>query len=313
MANLMVHNRCNQCCVFCNTQKLLREKVWKETTKEEVKEQLQQAAKVDSTVLFTGGGEVTMMHDLPEMIAYAKGLGVKEVGVETNAVLLSYLSYARMLKQSGLDYCVVSLHSHREPVSDWITQTPGSFKLTLEGLGNLQREEIEIRRVMHTITKLNYRELPEFIVFMRNRIANLNNFGLSFIRPIKGDAKSTAITPGLTEVKAWLHKAIDYCEKERISVALSAGLGVPLCFLEEHEGYSSEFMTYVLLGEEEHKRASYESEKTKGDQCKSCSLDVCCSGLHINYADLYGTSELSPVHKDLGKMVEKWKQRRNIS
>ena len=148
MVSLSIHNKCNQFCVFCNTQMLLHKKIWQEPTKQEIIKQVEDAAKKTDNINFTGGGEVTVLPYLPELIRYTKKLGVNKVGIETNGVLLSLLEYVKKLKESGLDYCGVSLHSHKEAVSDWITQSPGTFKHTICGLQNLQKEGIKIEYIL---------------------------------------------------------------------------------------------------------------------------------------------------------------------
>ncbi len=312
MVNLMIHNKCNQFCVFCNTQKLLQDNIWKDTDKVEIVKQLENAAKKDTEVNFTGGGEPTMLKDLPEMIKYAKSLGIEKVCIETNAILLSYIDYVRKLKESGLDYCIVSLHSYKEGISDQITQTPGGFKYTIQGLKNILRADIKVRCILHTINKLNYKDLINFIIFVKKNFSEINNFGFSFIRPIANDKKSQSITPSLNNIKKYLHEALSYCKKNSINIDVSPGLGIPLCFMEGFEEYVSEFLIYLREGRDEHKKRSYQEEKIKGEQCKVCKMNICCSGVHKNYADLYGTDELVPLHTDLNKLIKKCKETKNI-
>jgi len=307
MINLTIHNKCNQFCVFCNTQRLLLDKVWKETTKEDILKQIQDAAKKNDVVSFTGGGEVTMLKDLPGLIRYAKSLGIKEVHIETNAVLLAYPDYTRKLKDSGLDYCIVSLHSHKEEISDFLTQKKGSFRYTIKGLSNLIKENIPIKTVFHTITKFNYKDLKQFIIFMRNDFG-INSFGLSFIRPIQLFEKSIKSTPSLTEIESYLHEALDFCNENLIKATISPGLGVPLCFLRGYEEYSQEFLIYLNRGKSQHEEQSYASEKIKDLKCKKCSMKFCCGGIHRNYADIYGTNELKPINQNPKELIKKCKK-----
>ena len=307
----MIHNRCNQRCIFCNTQQLLQKGIWQETPDTEIRKQIKEASQKDSSVLFTGGGEVTMLKNLPELIAYARSIGMTSIGIETNAITLSYPSYTKALKASGLTYAIVSLHSHLAGVSDEITQAPGSYSLTMQGIQNLQKENIEISCVLHTLTSLNFQQMEDFVCFIQNRIPNLRSIGLNFIRPIQGDPKSAALTPRLKEVKASLRKGMKFCITKNMNILVSPGLGVPLCFLEDLEGHAVEFQVYMTLGKEEHARQSYFSEKVKGPQCRACTLGACCSGVNRNYAALYGTEELIASRKDLGTLIRKWKE--NIS
>jgi len=297
MVNLSIHNKCNVCCIFCNTQKLLRDRIWKETTTSEIRDQLKGNACAD-VVNFTGGGEVTLLRELPELILYAKRLGIREVGMETNGVLLSYPDYVSRLKESGLDWCTISLHSHIREISDAICQTDGAFDLTHKGMKNLQEYGIHIESILHTITALNYKHLKEFIVWARKNI-EFKTISLSFIRPISEDKKSINLTPRLSDVEPFLHKALEYCTQNSIGISISAGLGIPLCFMQGYEHFSCELQTYCLCGAAEHKKKSYAYEKIKGEQCIKCSFGKCCSGVEQSYAKLYGLNELRPQNRDI--------------
>lgn len=287
MENLNINNKCNQRCVFCNTQRLLKYNAWKETTTEEIIDQLDNVTN-KKNVNFTGGGEVTLLKNLPRLIQYAKKIGIQEVGMETNAVLLSYKDYVKKLKASGLDYCIVSLHSHKEDISDWITQCPGSFNKTIKGLENLQDEAIKIKCILHTINKLNYKNMIEFIKYIRKKF-NPNEFGLCFIRPIKNDINSESITPSLTEIKKYLHETLKFCKQNNINITISERLGIPLCFLKGYEKFSGEFLSFINT-----KNDVQLIDKVKSEECKKCSFNSYCSGISDNYSRLFGTEELVP-------------------
>jgi pyruvate-formate lyase-activating enzyme len=302
--NLAIHNLCNQNCIFCQTQKLIHDKIWQETTEDDVLNQIREVARKSGEISFTGGGEVTMLKHLPELIHEAKQLGIQKVSIETNAVLCAYDNYAKKLKESGLDSFVVSLHSHKEQVSDFITQKPGSFRLTIKGINNMAKLGIKLEGVYHTITSLNYRHLREFVGFVKGFGARLIVF--SFIRPIKADQKSASITPHMTDVRPYLHSAIDYCKSESIVAGVSAALGIPLCFLDGYEEFSHELLAYAAQGPEDFKKNSL-PQKVKGKHCSRCSLDPSCSGVFESYADIYGTEELAQSGKELKKLLEKCK------
>ena len=97
MINLNIHNKCNQRCIFCNTQKLLTDKIWKETTTKKILKKIKKNIEKSDTINFTGGGEATLIKELPQLIKYAKLIGYKKICIETNAMLFSYFSFLKKL------------------------------------------------------------------------------------------------------------------------------------------------------------------------------------------------------------------------
>lgn len=305
MINININNKCNQFCVFCETQKFLSENNWKSTTDGDIKKQIEEASKKSSSINFTGGGEPTMVKKLPELIRFAKFLGLKSVCMETNGLLLSYFDYLKKLKDNGLDSCIISLHSNKEEISDLITQKPGSFKLTIKGMNNLIKLNIPIRSVYFTITRLNYKDIKGFIMYIYNRF-KVENFWISFIRPLDSSVKSKGFTPRISEVINPLFDAIDYCKDNDIKIVFSPNLGIPLCFLENYEEYSGELKIYINHGNSEIKKIRDSYNKFKPDKCNSCSFSDCCSGIPKNYVNIYGTGELLPVKKSLKNIIDKY-------
>lgn len=163
MQNIVVFSPCNQRCLHCSNPILLGNTL-KESRKEDVLDQIN-IVSLDS-ICITGGGEPTMLPFLPELISTAKMRGIREIGIETNCVKLCDAAYTKTLKESGLDYCKVSLHSHIEAVSDKITQAPGSYKSTLKGIKNARSEGISISSVLHTLSSLNISGFPDFVKFV---------------------------------------------------------------------------------------------------------------------------------------------------
>ncbi len=88
------------------------------------------------TVSFTGG-EPTLRKDLPELIAYAKGKGMR-VNLITNGLRSADAAYVRGLAEAGLDSAQVSLEGGTAAVHDAITQHKGSWERTMRAVHNLR-------------------------------------------------------------------------------------------------------------------------------------------------------------------------------
>lgn len=300
----MIRNLCNQNCVHCPNPQLMKRGVFSTTTKEDIILQIDNAYKEDKRVVFTGGGEPTMCKYLPSCIKYAKDIGVRDIGIETNGVLLYYTHYVRKLKENGLDYCVISLHSYDEGVSDRITQMRGGFNFTIRGVENIKKEGIELRGILHTISAYNYKDIVKFLKFCKE-ILGVSEITISFIRPMGGDTESQSITPKISVVLPYLIESFEYALQNRIKVSIVAGMGIPICLLNGYELFSDELISFIKYGKEIHVKKSYAYEKIKIDKCKNCAFNICCSGIQREYANIYGTSELKPVLGSVNHIIDR--------
>jgi radical SAM protein with 4Fe4S-binding SPASM domain len=115
------------------------------------------------TVSFTGG-EPTLRKDLAELVAYAKGKGMR-VNLITNGILCADADYVRALAEAGLDSAQVSVEGGSAAVHDSITQHPGSWERAVQGVHNLRQAGIHT----HTNTTIcggNREHLLELVDFI---------------------------------------------------------------------------------------------------------------------------------------------------
>lgn len=314
MLSINLISRCNQDCFFCKANTVGN--LSKSPTTEEVKRQIKeyddtQDASIARSVMFLGGGEPTMREDLPELIAYSRQLGFNEVFVETNGVKFSDIDYVELLVKSGLTSCNVSLHSHMESVSDKITDSPGTFKQTIAGLRNLLERGIRIGSVLFVINSLNYREIKEFIDFLREEFPQINTISFSFIRPFADDELSASYTPRLSEVELELYDSIEYGIKKGMTIRIMGGAEVPLCFLPGHEHLSSYLAYYLDLPRELMLEEMHAAEKEKPASCSLCTLSGICLGISKVYLSIYGEDEFYPLFLDPLQIIEKTREEKN--
>ncbi|NLG73703.1 MAG: radical SAM protein [Chloroflexi bacterium] len=85
-------------------------------------------------LVFTGG-EPTLHSDLPELIAYAEGLGLI-TGLNTNGRRLSDPAFLDRLVQAGLDHVQITVESHDPAIHDLMVGRRGAWKQTIAGLKN---------------------------------------------------------------------------------------------------------------------------------------------------------------------------------
>ena len=92
------------------------------------------------TVSFTGG-EPTLRDDLPELIAYAREQGTaRQPDHQRHPLRRSGLCAS--LAEAGLDSAQVSLEGGSAAVHDAITQHPGSWARTVQGVRNLRAAQV---------------------------------------------------------------------------------------------------------------------------------------------------------------------------
>lgn len=131
-----ISSGCNQKCIFCYN-------VWKEEKDCGKKSQLskeKQFRVLDKIIenevfeiLFSGGEPLTVPW-LDKMIKKASDKNI-DTCIITNGILLTK-SKALQLKKAGLNSIQISLHHFNPQINNKLTQMPGSFKKTVEGIKN---------------------------------------------------------------------------------------------------------------------------------------------------------------------------------
>jgi len=106
------------------------------------------------------GGEPLIFRYLKRLIRYTSLLGMSAT-LATNAMLFSSRKFSdNFFRGINLRGVRTSLHSLIPHVHDFVTQVPGSFVRTNQGIRNILRYT-HCLSVNIVITRLNYQELPE--------------------------------------------------------------------------------------------------------------------------------------------------------
>ncbi len=183
LSEVAITYRCNLKCTFCyagcncTTNPVGDDR---EMSLEEIRtvlHKIYRQAKVPS-VSFTGG-EPTSRRDLPDLVRYAKVLGMR-VNLITNGTLMTE-GLARRLADSGLDSAQVSLEGITPETHDKITVIRGSFARTLRAVENLK----EVGVLVHTNTTINrdnLDECPRMPWFVKERLGN-RKFSMNLLVP----------------------------------------------------------------------------------------------------------------------------------
>lgn len=184
-----VTRRCNVQCPHCYVEPDNR---IKDAPAAELVYLAMQCKRADSIILM--GAEPTMRADLPELIMQIKEATGKSVGIYTNAIRLSDEKYTAKLKNSGIDYACVSLHT-RNYLDD-----ERMFNLKLRGIGNLVKAGIQIHHVSFSLKSINdLDEVIEHALKLREvaghiRIRSPQKIGVCNDEPMALSALYTAVS-----------------------------------------------------------------------------------------------------------------------
>ncbi len=139
-AKFNIEAACNQDCLFC----FARDDDLQLTDLAGSPELLGRLTAEGVEGVMFSGREPTLNHSLPEYIAMAKAAGMRNVTVETNALLFADMPLVRRCREAGLDSAFVSFHSARAETVALLTRTEDSFERTLQGIRNLIEAGVDV-------------------------------------------------------------------------------------------------------------------------------------------------------------------------
>ncbi len=172
---MTVHFKCNLKCEHCmieGTMDWLRP----ESAEDFARVLAQNAERRQWKGLILTGSEVTLRRDLPDLARRARASGFEHVRIQTHGMRLADPAYCRELAEAGIDEYFVSVTAADAASHDAITQVPGSFERTLQGLENLERVEGVVSLTNTVITRRSYRQLPDIVERLRHlrRLARMD-------------------------------------------------------------------------------------------------------------------------------------------
>ena len=243
------------------------------------------------------GGEPTIAPLLLPAVKYAndKGLFIRMI---TNGQRISELPFLQELVENGLTHVHLSLHSSREAVHDFVTQTPGSHHHIDSALGHVATLGITAD-INTVINAYNSDHLDESVRWIVDRHPHVRHFVWNNMDPNMNRAeRNPDVIPRLGEFELSLRRAMRFLTQTGRTFRAER---VPLCFMPEYAESSTE--TRKIVKEEERcirflDRKGFVLQKQflhgKAPACDSCALDPVCAGLYsMGYH--YDPAELFPV------------------
>ena len=274
---------CNQNCKFCNVK---FEAGFMENSFQDIKMEICRQLPDNLSV---SGGEPTILPYIQNLVQFAKEHGVRLIQFQTNAVLFSYKQFASSLAEKGLTDVLVSLHSHKKEISDYLTSTPGSWEKTNAGIKNIISAGVRVR-ISHVLTTKNYTDFPEFILFLKKSLPGVYGVDV-LLDQHKGMGKyNKNLVPKLSLVESYIKKSVKLAKENNIE--LLNAFTIPLCYWPEQDS-SLEFRELSEASDTKRIK-SLKLNKVKAASCTKCRYDNLCFGVWKGYSEVHGLSELKP-------------------
>ncbi|MCB9593112.1 MAG: radical SAM protein [Sandaracinaceae bacterium] len=279
---------CNQDCSFCSANESSQNAFEGERA---MLGAIARAAQRGVRRISFSGGEPTLSPSLPDYVAAARRLGVPEVEIVTNAVLLDRPGRVEKLAAAGLTHAFVSLHAHDEALSASLTQKRGDHARTLRGIERLRDAGILVA-INHVITTRNRAYLTRFVELLAERFEPRVFLSFAFVTPQYKALEHPELVPRLSDTMPHLRRAMRRAIELGQPFVVGARQGVPPCFLGPFAAWSDIFGTSAEAASEDA------PQKVQGPACERCRYRRLCPGLWRPYADRVGFDELVPVEGD---------------
>lgn len=292
---------CNFDCLFCSVPK---KEIY--LSKKEIFAKIDKYAEENYNQVTLTGGEPTLHPDLTDVIKYIK---TKKMNcrITTNGSNLDKKLIDDMI-DAGIDYIAVSIHTFDEKLAKKISDYEDyNIKNVFSSINYILNRMEKSLYINITITKLNYKKLPEMCEIIANKFEGLNLINFNYVDIIgnvneKNKVEEVGIQYYISEL--YLRKSFNILKRNNINFRVER---VPMCYLVGFEEYSSDFNrlskaedpTTDFVDKEISKPTNLDFEKAR--QCEFCKYSNFCMGINKNYSKTYGTKELYPIFHNFPK------------
>ena len=283
---------CNFGCGFC-----YREPWAPDFATEEAEAEIDAVARLQHSGIALSGGEPTLREDLPELIAYARSRGIRDIQLHTNAWAMANDGYAETLKAAGLSSAMVSLHAHTPEVFARVTSTrPAYFERTLGAIDRCRAAGIHTI-LSHVVNAYNYTGLPDWVRFVAKRFPGIEVFFFFVYPSVKGESAAD-MYPTLSEVEPYWYQALQVVDELGVPINVDNLAGFPMCFMKGFEHHSKYFVSREAeaeIGAEANDHTLKSPEMRHAPGCEGCRWKDICPGFWIEYMNRFGDSEFQAV------------------
>ena len=284
---------CNNNCLSCSQANKAR---LGDLGTEEVKSLLESGRGDGCSLLVLTGGEPTTRPDIIEICEFARGLGFKQIVLQTNGRMLCYMGFCRKLVEAGVNRYMFGICGPGAELHDFVSQCPGAFDQAIQGIKNLKELKQGIT-VNYIVNKLNYKGLPDAVELLVS--LGVNKALFSFMSCM-GNARKNIdlLLPRMSEVEPYIHSALDKASEAGLA---ARACGYPFCFLQDHELECEELYSPLRTIRDKESlcldfdKMSRQTSKCKASKCGQCRFDFVCGGPEKAYVEKFGWSEFKPV------------------
>lgn len=264
---------CNNNCLFCLDGDR-KDKNHKDIDK--IKIEIKKGKEEGCKRLVISGGDPTVYPHLKEIIEYGNNIGYQKIQLVTNGRMFANEDFAKKIISAGVNELTFSIHGHNAKIHDNLTNVPGSFKQIIKGIKNISKNSNIIINSDTCITKKNYKLLLEIVKFI-SKTLKINEINLMNLLPIGNAWKyKENIMYEPKEVAPYIHKVIDYCRKNDITLWLSR---FPPEYLKDYEEYIEDPIKRMDDVEACMEELKKEIPGCKGEKCNYCPLNKICENL----------------------------------
>ncbi|MEM4267390.1 MAG: radical SAM protein [Candidatus Woesearchaeota archaeon] len=288
---------CNNNCRFCYDAE--KRHIYPDLTTVRIIGMLELARRRGCEYVDFIGGEFTIREDAVKIVATAKRLGFRTIATTTNGRIFSYKKVLQNFKNAGLNSIIFSVHGNNARLHDYQTRVKGSFRQLMKAIKNAKELGYPIY-TNTTITRLNYKKLPEIAAFLHK--IGCVNAEFIFVDPTTGAAHQNfnSLVPTIKQCAPYIKKALEIGKnfrKQHWHVRY-----FPLCYIDSFKEQLSE--ACESFSREEHlapEFANFDVQssrkaigRVKARACRRCKHFSICEGVWKEYAIRRGTSELIP-------------------
>ena len=304
VCELTLNYNCNAHCVFCYSSPEIES--WKNKGLLDIKKATQymmDSYKSGARLLQAIGGEPTIYPALPEILSLARKIGYPIIQIVTNGQRMADYSYAKKLRDSGLNTVTFSLHAPEPKLHDRIVGLDNAFRNIIKAIENSIKLNIYIN-IGTAVNSLNYKKIPKLAEFIYENysIESYHFVAMHFIGGAEENREK--LKTSYSQTLPYLKKALYYLSEKRIMAIAPILSNYQPCLLPGLEHLISDWMypfndDDLYLPEKVYRESMYtmitNTLRMKGKKCDECIYSKLCAGFEKKYFEIYGDREFKPL------------------
>lgn len=305
VAYLAISYVCNQKCSFCPCSK--EEKKYPYMSIETIKETINNMIdNVGISSIVLSGGEPTLHPYFIEILEFLNKKNLS-ITVLTNAEKFSNKEFVNEIEKSiSIDRLtiVTTIHSEKKEEHERVNLSPGSFERSIQGLKNVSLIGIQAI-IKHCITRVNYKDLKNFCVFVNEQfnetvsiqLCSIDYCGLS-------ENEKTKHRVVFPELKKYFEQMFEYYieQESQKKVRNLYCINMPLCSADPYywrffTGKPMRYNGYASPSVSGDSTLSFDVDQNVGtfcDDCKRCKVNEICPGTYKTAFEYFGNSIVKP-------------------